>query len=291
MILQASDLFDETDAIVSRYARWLTGSQRIRTPANGLTLIEQTITTHQPITIEETVAAGVYFTFTMDQAGHPFDQFDTLQIQPILEASTVQWQVDTPKTFAWIQLYISWEQLATLTRESISQTQRFFLRHTGEDQSRPIQLPNTCALTQDIRHLLQHDGKRLGLIGKLYNVVFDAIEHVQVQRHISRCDGCQQKLFQAQNLLESNTTLSTAQLAHDVDLSVTALELGYVVITQMTLNEYQIEVAIRQALHQTTSGLSLARRINEGTGMASHDIEKACLKRFGVLSHQLGGMQ
>ena len=291
MILQASELFDETGVIVSTCARWLTGFQRVKAPMSGLKLIQQSIQVHQPITIQEQVEAGIYFTFNTtqlsDQAGDVID----IQVQPIFEVAEVNWQAQRAKSFSWVQLYISWEQLAAITGESIAQAQRFFLRQVDEEVGTPLLLPQTQALTKDLHHLLGQEGKQLALIGKLYSVIFQFIEHLQIREHLSKCEGCQKKLFNSQNKLESDAKMPMAQLAIEVGLTLTALELGFPIITNMSVHEYQVEVAIRKALAQQGSGQSLAHRINADTGLATQDIEKACLKRFGVLSHQLGSMQ
>ncbi|MBM6550495.1 hypothetical protein [Marinomonas ostreistagni] len=291
MILQASELFDEAGVIVSTCARWLSGYQRVKAPLSGLKLIQQTLQISQPVTIQEHISAGVYFTFNTAHSEHHTDEVTAIQVQPVFQDSVVDWEVAQPKNFAWIQLFISWEQLATVTGEPVAQAQSFFARHVGQETGASLALPQTQALSKDLHHLLAQEGKQLALIGKLYSVIFQFIEHIQIRSHLAKCEGCQKKLFNSQNLLESDTKYSAQQLAKEVGLTLTALELGFPIIANMTVPEYQIEVAIRKALSQQGSGVSLAKRINADTGLAKQDIEKACLKRFGVLSHQLGSMQ
>ncbi|MGB2064908.1 MAG: hypothetical protein ACPHUL_07120, partial [Marinomonas gallaica] len=62
MILQASNLFEETGKVSQSYAYWLSGHQQIKQPLSGLRLVQQQFHIFEPLTIREHVPAGVYIT-------------------------------------------------------------------------------------------------------------------------------------------------------------------------------------------------------------------------------------
>ena len=292
MQIQANELFDDMGSVAQAHCRWLTGSQIVKAPMEGLTLIQQSINARQPVTIQELISAGIYITFNGESSISKADDVHSIQVLPVYQDTIVDWSVTEMKSFNWVQVFISWEHLAQVTGESIAQAQHFFMRQVSKETGKALDLPKTQALSRDLNSLLGQEGKRLALVGKLYSLVFQLIEHIQVRHHLSQCEGCQKKLFKSQNMLEAGIKTSDADLAQTVGLTLTALELGFVMISGMTLEEYQIEVAIRRALSsRLTHGQSLAKQINADTGLAHRDIEKACLKRFGVMSHQLGSMQ
>lgn len=292
MQIQANELFDSVGAVDQAYSQWLTGSQIVKAPMEGLKLIQQSVRVHQPVTIQEQIDAGVYITFNSTSGIRNADNIETVQVLPVYQDALVDWSATEATSFHWVQIFMSWEQLAQVTGESVSQAQRFFTHQVSNETGKPLDLPKTHALSNDLNSLLSQEGKRLALVGKMYSLVFQLIEHIQVRHHLSQCEGCQKKLYQSQNMLEADVKTSDVTLAHTVGLTLTALEVGFVIIAGMRLEEYQIEVAIRRALsNHSTEGQSLVKRINADTGMPHQDIEKACLKRFGVMSHQLGSMQ
>lgn len=289
MIVQTSKLFEETGMVSQTYAHWLSGNQQIKQPLLGLHLLQQQLQIFEPLTIQDQVKAGLYITFnTLGQQGTQ-QRAAPVQILPIYEDTQVAWEVTHESKFSWHQIYISWEQLSAITSDPITQIKDFFIRRT--DKQTGVSLALTRTLSQTFNDLLQGDGKQLALVGKLYSVSLQAIEQVQIQHHIQQCSECQKKLFNSQNLIEAAPLTSVEDLAEQVGLTSTALELGFIIITGMNLSEYQIEIAFRRALAQPNCGESLVSRLTADTGWTAQDIEKACFKRFGVMSHQLGRMQ
>ncbi|WP_067214609.1 hypothetical protein [Marinomonas gallaica] len=291
MIVQAIDLFEETGKVSQRYAYWLSGHQQIKQPLSGLRLVQQQFHIFEPLTIQEHVAAGVYITFNTVSPLNKLQNTTPIQVLPVYEDAQVDWEVTQESKFSWSQIFMTWEQLASITGESIAQVKAFFTRHVSKETGTPKSLTLTRTLSQEFNRLMQRDGKQLALVGKLYNLVLQTIEHIQVQSHIQQCPDCQKKLFESQNIIEADQFASTDDLAEQVGLTHTALELGFAVITGMSIGEYQIEIAFRRALAQPNNNQSLASRLTADTGWTQQDIEKACLKRFGVMSHQLGSMQ
>lgn len=291
MIVQASKLFEADGSTDQNYAYWLSGRQQIQKPLNGLQLIQQSLHIFEPVTIQERVQAGLYITFNTVSGPEKLQNTSPIQVLPIYEDAQVDWEVTQQQNFNWVQVFISWEQLASITGETVEHTQMFFKRNLKKPMGSPLSLTLTRALSQEFKALMQREGKQLVLVGKLYSLVLQTIEHVQIQQHISRCEDCQKKLFKCQNNIEKELFESNDALAKEAGLTVTALELGFAVITGMSIAEYQIEVAFRRALAQPNDGQSLAHRLTADTGWTKQDIEKACLKRFGVMSHQLGSMQ
>ena len=291
MILQAKDLFEETGCVNAIYASYLAGQQKLLKPLQDLHFIQQQLHDLQPVVIQEQVKAGVYITFDTATIHHKLQEASPVQVLPVYEDALVDWEVTRKTCFSWTQIYIGWDQLAAITGEKVEHVQNFFQRHVSNKTGAPLNLTLTQALANDFNQLIHRQGKQLVLVGKLYDVVLQTVEHIQIQHHISQCDDCQKKLFTAQNQIEANHYLSSEEMAKSIGLTQTALEIGFTAITGMTVGEYQIEVAFRKAMAQPHSGLSLANRLTADTGWTKQDIEKACLKRFGVMSHQLGSMQ
>lgn len=291
MIVQASQLFEADGMTNQSYAYWLSGRQQVQKPLLGLHLIQQQLHVFEAVTIQEQVSAGVYITFNTAGTSGKVQSTSPIQVLPVYEDAQVDWEVTHEAQFNWIQLHISWSQLASITGESEQQVQAFFKRHVSNETGTPLTLTLTSALNREFNQLIQREGKQLALVGKLYNVILQTIEHVQIQHHIQQCNDCQKKLYSSQNAIEAEQFSSTDALAKQVGLTQTALELGFTVITGMSIAEYQIEVAFRRAMAQPKNGQSLANRLTKDTGWTQQDIEKACLKRFGVMSHQLGSMQ
>ncbi|SBS26244.1 hypothetical protein MAQ5080_00465 [Marinomonas aquimarina] len=291
MIVQASQLFEADGMTDQRYAYWLSGRQQVQKPLPEVQLIQQQLHVFEPVTIQEQVQAGVYITFNTTGSANKVANSTPIQVLPVYEAAQVDWEVSQEAQFNWTQLYISWSQLAAITGENPQQVQAFFKRRVSNDTGTPFSLTLTSALHHEFSLLMKRDSKQLAIVGKIYNIILQTLEHVQIQHHISQCDDCQKKLYASQNALEAEPFNSTDALAKQVGLTQTALELGFSVITGMSIGEYQIEVAFRRALAQPHTGQSLVNRLTADTGWTQQDIEKACLKRFGVMSHQLGSMQ
>lgn len=291
MIVQASHLFEADGTTKQSYAYCLSGRQQVQKPLLGLHLIQQQLHVFEPVTIQERVSAGVYITFNTGGASRKAQGASAAQIIAVYEDTQVDWEVAHEAQFNWLQLYISWHQLAAITGENEQQVKAFFKRYVSNITGTPLTLSLTTVLNHEFSLLTQREGKQLALVGKLYNVILLTLEHLQIQHHIHQCDDCQKKLYNSQNIIEAEQFSSSEALAKQVGLTQTALELGFSVITGMSIAEYQIEVAFRKVLAQPQLGQSLATRLTTETGWTQQDIEKACLKRFGVMSHQLGSMQ
>ncbi|CUB02407.1 hypothetical protein [Marinomonas fungiae] len=291
MIVQASQLFEANGETNQSYAYWLSGHQHVQKPLSGLHLIQQQLHVFEPVTVQEQVRAGVYITFNTSGALGKLQNASPIQVLAVYENAQVDWEVTHEAQFNWTQLYISWQQLSNITGEGVQQVQAFFIRHVSKETGTPLNLTLTSTLNTEFNRLLEREGKQLALVGKLYNLILQTIEHVQIQQHINQCDECHKKLYACQNAIEAEQFNTADNLAKQVGLTQTALELGFTVITGMSIGEYQIEVAFRRALAQPHNGQTLANRLTADTGWNKHEIEKACLKRFGVMSHQLGSMQ
>lgn len=291
MIVQANQLFEADGTTAQNYAYWLSGRQQQQKPLEGLHFTRQQLHVFHPVTIQEQVLAGIYITFNTDEKSKKSQSSSSVQVLSVYEDALVDWEVSHESQFNWTQIFISWPQLAAITGEKIAQVQAFFRRHVSKQTGTPLQLTLTSVLSDEFNLLVDRESKQLALVGKLYNLILQTIEHIQIQQHIQKCEECQTKLYASQNAIEAEQAISAEALAKHVGLTQTALELGFTVITGMSLAEYQIEVAFRRALQRPNDGQTLVNRLTADTGWTKQDIEKACLKRFGVMSHQLGSMQ
>ena len=294
MYIPADKLFDTNGQIAHQWSQLVAGKRTEKTPAAApIKLSQQSTFVKQAITIEENVASGLYITFTHDSENLIAENVTNIQITPVYQDATVDWSVNEARAFHWSQVYLTWALLAQITGESEHNAKHFFQQRVASETGGSITLVATMDLVRDLKALLNQNGKSLAFTGKLYSVLFQTIEHIQISNHLQNCENCQKKLFSSQNLLETNFKLTTPSLAKSVGLSCTAIELGFPIITGMTLTEYQIETAVRKAMAKQTSSttLDLAKLITAETGLAQADVEKACVKRFGVMSHQLGSMQ
>lgn len=294
MHIPADKLFDTNGQIAHQWSQLVSGKRVEKVPAAAqIKLSQQTTYVKQAITIEENLAAGLYITFTHDSENLIAENVTNIQITPVYQDATVDWSVNDARAFHWSQIYLTWELIAQITGESSQNAKHFFQQRVATETGGSITLAVTTDLIQDLKAVLEHQGRNLAFTGKLYSILFQTIEHIQVSNHLANCENCQKKLFSSQNLLETNFKLTTKSLAKSVGLTCTAIELGFPIITGMTLTEYQIETAVRKAMAKQTSctTVDLAKLITAETGLAQADVEKACVKRFGVMSHQLGSMQ
>lgn len=290
MILQANDLFDAAGNIKQQHQACLKGFQSVKKPLQGLHITKQQLDVLSPLTIQEQVAAGVYFTFnTLFELG----ETDSMQVMPVYQSAEVEWHVNEASEYSWTQIYIDWSQLAAITGEDIELVKVFFKRQISHETGANLSLLSTRALIHEFNQLANHAGKHLSTTGKLYSLILQCIENIQIHRHITQCEDCHKKLYAVQNRIEVNTSTPPRinELAAQSGLTPTALEIGFQIITGMSVSEYQIECAFRKALASTDRNETLAHKLTAEMGWTQQDIEKACLKRFGVMTHQLGSMQ
>ncbi len=294
MRISADTLYETNGQIADHWSKFVSGSRHIKAAATAsIQLIQQSTYVKQAITIEENLAPGLYLTFTHDEETYTAHNIVSAQVTPVYEAATVDWSVTQKQTFHWSQIYLTWELLAQVTGEQLENVMHFFKQRVAMETGGAFNLTVSSDLVEDLSAVFSQQGSNLAFTGKLYSTLFQVIEHIQVTNHLSQCENCQKKLFSGQNLLEANFKLTAKTLARNVGLTRTALEIGFPIITGMTLTEYQIEAAIRKAMSKQSSdtSLDLAKLITAETGLAQADVEKACVKRFGVMSHQLGSMQ
>lgn len=294
MQLTANELFNDNGKVAQQWAHFIVGERVIKQPSHGLRFTRQSTYIQRALTIKQGLKAGVYITLSHTRDTTGTNSIKSIQVTPVYLDTVVNWSAEGEQAFHWSQIFIEWDLLNQVTGELPHKAEHFFERVTSfhTDTGDSLELLPTTAIRSDFTAVLSQESKGLALAGKLYGLIFQIIEHIQINHHLAHCEGCQHKLFKSQNLLESRPKLTSKELARLCGLTQTAIEIGYPLIIGMTLEEYQIEVAIRKALteaHEHTPK-ELSHKIEIQTGLDANEIEEACLKRFGVMSHQLSGI-
>ncbi|TDO99640.1 helix-turn-helix domain-containing protein [Marinomonas balearica] len=305
MQISINDLFNATGNVQDIWSLSVKGHRHILHPVPGVTLLEQSVCASKSVEIVEQAQPGLYLSFYSSastkqksslkkhqRANHNNDCVQVTYL-PKTASGTFPLEIDT--SYNLTQIHLTPERCASLTGETEDKILSYFLEVGDKlgNKGNVITLSNTHQLKEAVRPLLVcafGDSKSISLTGKIYNLFFEILEHLQITKHINACEDCQNKILSGQNLLEVafSSTRSTKEIAQAVGLNQTAFELGFHHLTGQSTTHYQKHIRVKQAALKIKDSPEKKSEIVMGSGLSEEEFEETFLKQFGVLSHQYG---
>ncbi|MBR7887807.1 AraC family transcriptional regulator [Marinomonas sp. A79] len=292
MHVNMRDVYKADGSVKEDLTPWLSGHRHHTSLLPNLEWLDQSIQCQQSISLHETAQAGLYFSLLAQDDIRSVDDIQTIQITH--QARTVSGDVTLKpgQHTSLMQARISPALLAAVLGETEDHILQHFSAMTASlsNEKGIIQLPITPRTTALIQPILTHSGHAISLAGHLYTLIFSIIEQLQMLSHLSKCEDCQSKLFQAQNLLETPnfTSLNIRRLAQQVGLNAEALAIGFHLITGQTIEHYCLPSRIQSAAAQIRQNPASKQEIVSQSGFSDAQFEAAFIEHFGVYSHQYG---
>lgn len=292
MRVNMHDVYKTDGKVKEDLTPWLSGHKHHTSLLPNLEWLHQAIECHQAITLHETAQAGLYFSLLARNEIRSVDDIHGIQIayQPQNVSGDVF--LEQGQHTSLMQARISPALLASV----LGETEDHIIQHFSAMKTKlsndkgVILLPITPRTSALIKPILTHTGHSISLAGHLYSLIFSVIEQLQILSHLSQCEDCQSKLFQAQNLLETPdyTSLNLTRLAKQVGLNSEALAIGFHLITGQTVESYCLPSRIQSAAAQIRQNPASKQQIVNESGFSDAQFEAAFIEHFGVYSHQYG---
>ncbi|MCV2402369.1 AraC family transcriptional regulator [Marinomonas sp. C2222] len=292
MQVHMHDVYEKTGKVNQNMAKHIVGHKHHVALLPNLFLLNQHIKSRSDLSIIEEADAGLYFSFIGGQAIQSIDDIDSVQISYLPRKLQGELEFTKGEQVGLLQMKISSAHLATTLGENedqIIQHFRMMKEKLGNDNG-IIELPFTEKLASLCEPVLTHTGHSISLAGHIYAVIFNLIEQLQMLSHLSQCEDCQSKLFNAQNRIEmlNYEVLDIKQLSQQVGLNPEALEIGFNLIVGQPIRSYWTltrvkSAAVRLRENPTNKGSILAQ-----SGLSEEQFEAAFLQHFGVSSHHYG---
>ncbi|MCB5160674.1 AraC family transcriptional regulator [Marinomonas algarum] len=292
MQLHLRDVYSEQGAVKSEFSSWLKGHRRFSALLPNLSLVNQYLNSHVDLLIQEDAPAGLYFSFIGKGPIHSVNDIDSVQISYHPKSIHGQFLVEKNQPKSILQARITPSLLASVlgeTEEQIIQHFSGMKEKLGIDNG-IIELSVTVNTTRSLIPVLNHQGHAISLAGHIYSLIFGLIEQLQLLSHLSQCNNCQRKLFQAQNLVEmpEHDTPNIHRLAQQVGLNTEALEIGFHLITGQSIERYCLHNRIQSAAAKIRQDPSAKTHILAQSGFSEDQFEAAFIQHFGIDIHQYG---
>ena len=288
MIINLEDVYDQQGNVNEFVADLISGSKQVRTLMNGLSITFQSLAAKANLVLSEVAKPGIYISLLSPEKIADVSNLSSWQLSLLESNKMGTFEIAKGETKTLVQVHISRDQLAKALdedSESVSTILKQSIHKVG--QNNIIRLPISTEMQALTAPILQAQNKTsLSLLSQVYSLVFSTLEHIQMLNHLVQCQDCQNRLFQAQNIVEAEATntLDEATLAESVGLNLTALELGIYHISGISIQAYidQIRAKLAAALvrQNTLSRSEMAAR----TGVAEDQFDALFLRHFGVPS-------
>lgn len=292
MQLNMHDLYDSKGKVKAEMAASLTGHKHLSALLPNLQLLNQHLHSSTDIVIEEEAQAGLYFSFLGTGPINSIQDIQSVQIsyQPKNLHGSLAMKKDDQLSL--LQIRITPSHLASVlgeTEDHVIQHFSLMKEKLGNDNG-VIQLPFTEKMANISQPIFSHNGHSISLAGQVYAVIFNLIEQLQMLNHLSECESCQRKLFQAQNLIEAleHEALDLKHLAQRVGLNTEALAIGFYLIVGQPLDSYWQSSRIKFAAAKLRQNPTEKGNIVAQSGFSEAQFEAAFIQHFGVSSHQYG---
>ncbi|MBJ7538516.1 AraC family transcriptional regulator [Marinomonas transparens] len=290
MQVSMHDVYNKHGSINKDMSQWVTGYRQVKALLPNLHLLHQYLQTKTEISFKETASRGLYFSLLGNEPIKTATDVTSVQISYQARDINGDFLMTENQERSLMQVHISAEQLAAVLGETEEQVVQHFsllmekLGHGGC----VIQLPMTKKTAEICQPIFSHKGHSISLAGHLYALIFTLIEQLQMLSHLSQCEECQGKLFQAQNLLEvpNNELLNTEKLAHQVGLNNEALAIGFFHLVGQSLDDYCLRSRIKFAAAKLRQDPEAKPHILAQSGFSEAQFEAAFIQHFGVNSHQ-----
>lgn len=290
MHLNMHEVYNSAGNVHEALAPFINGHKRHVSLLPKLHLVDQHLDCEKDITFTESAAAGLYFSFTGEGPIQGIEDIQAVQInyqaRPI--SGEVHMQAHSQRSL--MQIQIAADQLASVLGETEDQVIQHFLtmqKKLGLD-GQVIRLPFTPKTADACEPIFSHTGHSISLAGHLYNVIFSLIEQLQMLNHLSSCEGCQSKVFKAQNLLERphKAYPKLSQLAQQVGLNPEALSIGFYYLVGQDIDGYYLKNKLQFAASQLRQDPNSKQDILAQNGFSEDQFEAEFQQHFGVSTQQ-----
>ena len=292
MQLNMRDVYDNSGRIKKEVAPWLSGHKQLLALLPNLQLLNQHLSSDTDVSLYEEAQSGLYFSFLGTGPIQTAKDINSVQISYQPKNIDGHFLMSKGDEHSLLQARISPEHLAAVLGETEDQIIQHFMamREKLGNENAIIQLPITERTLTLIEPILAHKGHSISLAGHLYSLIFTLIEQLQMLSHLSQCEGCQSKLFHAQNLIETpeHDALNIKHLAQQVGLNTEALAIGFNLIVGQSIESYCTRSRIKFAAAQLRQDPTAKSHIVAQSGFSEDQFEAAFIQHFGVSSHQYG---
>ncbi|PYF84244.1 hypothetical protein DFP75_101269 [Marinomonas alcarazii] len=290
MQLNMQDIYDNSGSISEQAMPWLSGHKQRITLLPNLHLLNQHLSSTADVSIHEKAQPGLFFSFLGTGPIKTVEDIQSVQISYQASAISGDFMMKKGESFSLLQTHISPSLLASVLGETEDQVIQHFvaMRNRLGNENAVIQLPVTGNTHPILTNILNHKSHSISLAGHLYSLIFTLIEQLQMLSHLSQCEGCQSKLFNAQNLIEAPelNKLDIQHLAHTVGLNTEALAIGFKHLTGKSIESYFTLNRIESAASKLRQNPAEKSHIVAQSGFSEDQFEAAFIKYFGVYSHQ-----
>ena len=288
MVINLEDVYDQQGNVNDFVADFLSGSKHVRTLMNGLSITFQTLSAKANLVLSEVAKSGIYISLLSSETITNVTAFSAWQLSLLEHNKMGAFEIAKGETKTLVQVHMSPEQLANALNEGTESVSAILKQSTDKlGQNNIINLPISSEMQALTAPILQAQKKpSLSLLSQVYSFVFSTLEHIQMLNHLVQCQDCQNRLFQAQNIVEAETThtLDEAALAESVGLNLTALELGIYHISGISIQAYIDQVKAKLAATLVRQNTLTRSEIAARTGVAEDQFDALFLRHFGVPS-------
>ncbi|TBR41102.1 helix-turn-helix domain-containing protein [Marinomonas agarivorans] len=294
MQLAMENLYDSQGKVLPTYTNSLSGYKRCIEVTHGLTFIIQEISCKKDVTFTESITKGIYISLLANKAVSNGHSYDSLHVTYSPSKTSGSFTVRAGETKSLLQIQIQPYLLAQALNESTENCINYLTRSIHKlaaKNSSILTIPVTSELITSATPLLVlSPQRRLRLMGDIYAFIFLVLEQVQILTHMLSCADCQSKLFNVQNLLETDAGLTkdVKDFAHQAGLSVTALELSFHHLVGQTVTQYRNQVRLKRAAAMLRTEGYTKLDIVKKTGFSETQLETLFMQHFGVPTAQYG---
>lgn len=286
------DAYDIQGEISQDFTGVMSGYKHNTSLLPNLQLIDQHISSHTDVLCTEQAHQGFYFSLIGSSPIINTNNIDEIQVSYHERDLVGDFMMAENENKSLFQIHIAPEQLALLFNETEEQVIQYFamLFDAINSGSNCISLPITEKSKAVCQLLLANQGQTLSLIGHVYACIFTLVEQLKMLGHIAKCEDCQSKIFQAQNLLEVHHQIATKidHLAHRVGLNKEALTLGFQHLVGQSIEHYCMRSRIHYAAAMLRKDPKSKPSVMAESGFSESQFESAFIQHFGISSHQYG---
>mgnify|MGYP000318386922 CR=1 FL=1 len=286
------DAYDAQGDIASHLAGSINGHKRHISLLPHLQIIDQHLSCHSGTRFTEQAQHGFYFSLVGSKPIDSIDDVDSIQISYQAQDVVGDFVMEHGEQRSLFQIHVGTAQLATLFNETEEQVTRYFNNlFNGINQGNPvISLPVTEKNRVICQLMLTYQTQTLSLIGHVYSCIFTFVEQLKMLSHLAHCEDCQQKVFQAQNLLETpdHAGLKIDILAHRVGLNNEALVLGFQHLVGQSIADYGMRSRMQYAAAMLRQNPHSKSSVVAKSGFTESQFEAIFIQHFGVTSQQYG---
>ncbi|WP_191602741.1 AraC family transcriptional regulator [Marinomonas algicola] len=290
MHLTMQDIYDDHGDVEDTLHEWVQGHKKQVHLLAGLQFSNMHLRAKKDTVFTETAKKGVYFSFIGSKSIQSVDDIHSVQIHYQKDVISGQFSMKQFEERSLLQVVISTEYLSLILGQTEDQVIQHFtsMEQILGNTDPYITLPLTRTVSKLCESMLNHTGLSISLAGHIYACMFTLIEQIQMLKHLSECEGCQSKLFKAQNLLEvpAGKVLDLDELAFSVGLNIDALSIGFMHLVGQSIESYHQRIRIAFAAEKLRKDPNAKPHIIKQSGFSEEQFESVFTQHFGVNSTQ-----